>query len=61
MGITRDEIERCFVGDSRMTYDDLRRCVDPHAAGAVRVSLGMVTNFADMWAFREYARGFVLP
>jgi selenocysteine lyase/cysteine desulfurase len=62
MGLTRDEIERCFVGgDSRMTYDDLRRCIDPHAAGAVRVSLGMVTNFADVWAFREYARGFVLP
>jgi hypothetical protein len=42
-----------------MTYDDLRRCIDPHEAGAVRVSLGLVSNFADVFAFREYARGLL--
>jgi selenocysteine lyase/cysteine desulfurase len=57
MGLTRPEIEHCFAGaDSRITYDDLRRCIDPHEAGAVRVSLGLVTNFADVFAFREYCR-----
>ena len=60
LGLTRPEIEHCFAaGDSRMTYDDLRRCIDPHEAGAVRVSLGLVSNFADVFAFREYARGFL--
>ncbi len=28
--------------------------------GAVRVSLGLVSNFADVWTFREYARGLLL-
>jgi hypothetical protein len=42
-----------------MTYDDLRRCIDPHEAGAVRVSLGLVSNFADVFAFREYARNLL--
>ena len=61
LGLTRPEIEHCFAaGDSRMTYDDLRRCIDPHEAGAVRVSLGMVSNFADVFAFREYARELLL-
>ena len=56
LGLTRREIQDCFgAGDSRMTYEDLRRCVDPHEAGAVRVSLGLVSNFADVFAFREYA------
>jgi molybdenum cofactor sulfurtransferase len=60
LGLTRPEIEHCFTtGDSRMTYDDLRRCIDPHEAGAVRVSLGLVSNFADVYAFREYARGLL--
>jgi molybdenum cofactor sulfurtransferase len=59
MGLTREDLEPCFVGGQRMSYDDLRRCIDPHAAGAVRVSLGLATNFADVWAFREYAREFV--
>lgn len=57
LGLTRREIEQCFAaGDSRMTYDDLRRCIDPHEAGAVRASLGLVSNFADVYAFREYTR-----
>jgi molybdenum cofactor sulfurtransferase len=57
LGLTRSEIERCFAaGDSRMTYDDLRHCIDPLAAGAVRVSLGLVSNFADVFAFRENVR-----
>jgi selenocysteine lyase/cysteine desulfurase len=60
LGLTRPEIEHCFAtGDSRMTYDDLRRCIDPHEAGAVRVSLGLVSNFADVFAFREYARNLL--
>jgi len=60
LGLTRREIEDCFgAGDSRMTYEDLRHCIDPREAGAVRVSLGLVSNFADVFAFREYARGLL--
>jgi molybdenum cofactor sulfurtransferase len=60
LGLTRQEIDTCFAtGDSRLTYDDLRRCIDPHEAGAVRVSLGLVSNLADVFAFREYARGLL--
>jgi len=60
LGLTRQEIETCFAaGQSAMTYDDLRRCIDPHEAGAVRVSLGLVSNFADVYAFQEYARGLL--
>jgi molybdenum cofactor sulfurtransferase len=60
LGLTRREVEECFgAGDSRMTYDDLRRCIDPHEAGAVRVSLGLVSNFSDVFAFREFARGLL--
>jgi selenocysteine lyase/cysteine desulfurase len=62
LGLTRQDIEACFpAGDARMTYDDLRRCVDPHEAGAVRVSLGLVSNFADVFAFREFARSLLDP
>jgi selenocysteine lyase/cysteine desulfurase len=60
LGLTKPEIEQCFAaGESRMTYEDLRRCIDPREAGAVRVSLGLASNFADVWAFREYCRGLL--
>jgi selenocysteine lyase/cysteine desulfurase len=60
LGLTRPEIEACFAGtSSRMTYDDLRHCIDPKTAGAVRVSVGLASNFADVHAFVEYAREFL--
>ena len=60
LGISRPQLESCFAGPGmRMTYDDLRRCIDPHAAGAVRVSLGLASNFADVARFIEWARGFL--
>jgi molybdenum cofactor sulfurtransferase len=61
MGLTREDLEPCFVDGARMEYEDLRRCIDPHAAGAVRVSLGLATNFDDVWAFLEHVRELVLP
>jgi molybdenum cofactor sulfurtransferase len=62
LGLSRQELETCFAaGDSRLTYDDLRRCIDPREAGAVRVSLGLVSNFADVLAFRDFARQLLEP
>jgi len=52
LGLSRPEIEGCLAeAGTSMTYDDFRRCIDPKAAGAVRVSLGLVSDFADVLAF----------
>jgi selenocysteine lyase/cysteine desulfurase len=58
LGLSREELQKCF-GDAPadMTWEDLRHCVDPKAAGAVRVSLGLVSNFADAYAFAEFVEG----
>jgi molybdenum cofactor sulfurtransferase len=42
-----------------MSYDDFRRCVDGKSSGAVRVSLGLASNFADVAAFLEFACGLL--
>ena len=34
-------------------------CVDGISTGAVRVSVGIVSNFRDVWKFVEFAKGFV--
>lgn len=60
LGLTREELETCFVrSGSRMTREDLVGCLDPKSAGAVRISLGLASNFADAYAFVEFARSFV--
>ena len=39
--------------------DDFRVCIDGKSSGAVRISVGMVTNFHDVQSFLSFARGLV--
>ena len=60
MGISADEMRACFNRQpDRLTYDDFRRCIDSKSSGAVRVSLGVATTFADVRAFVDFARTFL--
>ena len=60
LGLSGDELRPCFGrADHHMTYDSFRRCVAPKSSGAVRVSLGLVSNFADAHAFVRFAAEFL--
>lgn len=60
--ISSDELTSCFSRPSyeeRITDLDFQRCIDPKATGAVRVSLGLVSNFRDIEAFLDFAEYFL--
>jgi len=59
LGISAEELTACFIAHDRMTIDEFRRCIDDKSTGAVRVSLGLASTFADVYRFVEFARGFV--
>jgi len=60
LGLSRDDLQKCFTESPvRLTWEDLRQCVDPKAAGAVRASLGLVSNFADAYAFASFVESFL--
>jgi selenocysteine lyase/cysteine desulfurase len=60
LGLSRDELVACFrEAGEHMEYEDFRRCVDGKSSGAVRVSVGIATNFADVHAFLEFVREFL--
>ena len=62
LGISRVELDVCFTQpghEDRLTLDDFRLCIDGKNSGAVRISLGLVTNFNDVQAFLEFARGLL--
>ena len=62
LGLTRDDIERCFnQPESRMSYDEFRLCVDPKSAGAVRISVGIASNFPDVQAVLALMEEFRQP
>jgi molybdenum cofactor sulfurtransferase len=62
LGLERDEIVGCLVqSGNRMTVDEFRQCVDGKSTGAVRVSFGVASTFADALAvlrfFTEFREG----
>lgn len=60
--ISRVELDVCFTQpghEDRLTFDDFRHCIDGKSSGAVRISVGMVTNFNDIQSFLAFARGLL--
>jgi selenocysteine lyase/cysteine desulfurase len=60
--ISRVELDVCFHQpghEERLSVDDFRVCIDGKSSGAVRISVGMVSNFNDAQAFLEFARGLL--
>jgi molybdenum cofactor sulfurtransferase len=60
--ISKMELAACFSQSDhaqRLTYDDFRTCIDDKASGAVRISVGMVSNFEDVQAVLRFAEGLL--
>ena len=61
-GLSRAEMQQAFKNSERMTIEQFLSVLeskDGKSAGAVRVSLGLVTNFADVYRFVLFARGLL--
>ena len=62
LGITGTELSSCFhqpEHETHLTIDDFRLCIDGKSTGAVRVSLGLASNVADVEAFIRFAEAFL--
>ena len=62
LGISRVELDVCFTKpghEERFSVDDFRLCIDGKSIGAVRISVGMVTNFNDVQRFLAFAKGLL--
>jgi molybdenum cofactor sulfurtransferase len=59
LGFTQDEMSACIVGKEQKTYEQFLKSIQGKTTGAVRVSLGIVANFADVYRFMHFAEGFI--
>jgi molybdenum cofactor sulfurtransferase len=57
--ISQTELVTCFADESRVTFDDFRLCMDGKSSGAVRISLGLASNFTDAYRFICFAKQFL--
>lgn len=59
LGIDVADMNACFADASRKTYPEFLESIVDVKDGAVRVSLGIASNFADVYRFMEFAESFV--
>jgi len=62
LDISTDELATCFSRpkySNRLTDLDFQQCIDPKATGAVRISVGLVSNFSDVQAFIDFTTSFI--
>ena len=58
--ISRPELITCFQQSmQRLTFEDFQLCIDDKSTGAVRVSVGLVSNFEDVYQFVQFVQRFV--
>jgi selenocysteine lyase/cysteine desulfurase len=61
-GLSQEEMAEAFKDGERMTLDQFLAILeqkDGQSAGAVRVSLGLASNFADIYRFAQFARSLL--
>lgn len=58
-GYIKEEIAPYFHHDQRVTFDEFAQAMHGKPAGAVRISLGIASNFADVYRMVEFARQFL--
>jgi len=56
--LCEEDLAECFKDKQRMTYDSFSR-LSMAASKALRISVGLVTNFADVYRFLQFAQAFV--
>ncbi len=60
--ISSSELTSCFARpdhEQHLTYDEFRLCINNKASGAVRISVGMMSNFADVEKFINFSASLI--
>jgi selenocysteine lyase/cysteine desulfurase len=59
LGFVREDLANSFRKKERMTFEQFLHVIDNQKQGAVRVSVGLATNFADVYQFVQFVRTFI--
>jgi len=59
LGFTKNEMQNCFKEKDRLTYEQFLAVIDDKTTGALRASIGLVTTFADVYKYMNFAETFV--
>src|SRR5215469_1435329 len=59
LGLGREELASAFRQKERLTYEQFLHLIAARKQGALRVSVGLATNFSDVYHFLQFARTII--
>jgi hypothetical protein len=59
LGFTRDDLAVCFQGADALSFAQFLQVIDGKTTGALRASIGLVSNFADVYAYVQFAKSLI--
>ncbi len=59
LGMVREDLASVFRHKWRMTYEQFLHVIDDRKQGALRVSVGLATNFSDVYHFMQFAQTII--
>ena len=59
LGFVREDLAARLRNKERMTYEQFLHVIDDRKQGALRVSVGLASNFADVYRFMQFAQTFI--
>jgi selenocysteine lyase/cysteine desulfurase len=59
LGFTREDLASCFRAKDHMSFEQFLQVIDGKTTGALRASLGLASNFADVYMYMQFAATFV--
>jgi molybdenum cofactor sulfurtransferase len=59
LGLTPDELTACFRDKDGLSFEQFLQRIEGKTTGALRASIGIATNFADVYKYVQFAETFV--
>ena len=59
LGFTHADLADCFSAQEGQTFEQFLNVIDGKTTGALRASIGLASNFADVYTYVQFAKTFV--
>lgn len=59
LGLTESQLSACFINKDHLSLEQFLHVIDGKTTGALRASIGLVTTFADVYKYVQFAETFV--
>ncbi len=59
LGFTQADLLPCFSDKDKLTFEQFLSAIEGKTTGALRASIGLVTTFADVYKYIQFAKTFI--